>query len=165
MIHRFYWLDEPFLAGCSRPGETPSGQNQSTDAASGVYDDLRWLRHKGIGAILSLTETPLQIDPLAAGGMDILHLPIPDLHTPQPDQFMTALAFIDWQRAVGKNVAVHCLQGQGRTGAILAAYLIRSGMPAPEAIQRLRAICPGAIGTPEQEAGLTRFTARRDWIM
>jgi protein-tyrosine phosphatase len=55
--------------------------------------------------------------------------------------------------------------GQGRTGHILAAYLIRSGLSGRDAVARLRIICPGALGSPEQERSLHAFAARRDWIL
>ena len=53
--------------------------------------------------------------------------------------------------------------GQGRTGTVLAAYLIRAGSSAQEAIVRLRDICPGALSSPTQERALEAFAQRRDW--
>ena len=55
--------------------------------------------------------------------------------------------------------------GQGRTGTVLAAYLIRGGLSADDALAEVRAICPGAISSAEQEAALHAFAARRDWII
>lgn len=171
MIHRFYWLIEGSVAGCSRPGTTEqtrvNGHAQAGEDSpdADITRDLSWLRQRGIGAVLSLTEDPLPNDALADHDLDSLHLPVRDLSPPFPEQFMHALDFIDRQRSRGKRVAVHCLQGQGRTGVVLAALLIREGESADSAIQRLRTICPGAIGTPEQERALQRFAARRDWVL
>ena len=78
---------------------------------------------------------------------------------------MQALEFIDGQRAHNRNVAVHCLMGQGRTGTILAAYLIRSGQTPEEALKTLRSLCPGAVENPVQERALQAFAERRDWIV
>ncbi|HEY8291525.1 MAG TPA: dual specificity protein phosphatase family protein, partial [Thermomicrobiales bacterium] len=120
---------------------------------------------RGIDALLSLTETPLDRDRLVRHGLDVLHLPVDDLHAPTPAQLHYALAFIDRQQALGHAVAVHCLMGQGRTGTVLAAHRIRAGSAPDTAIAELRALSPGAIGSPEQEAALASFARRRDWIL
>ncbi len=78
---------------------------------------------------------------------------------------MHALSFIDQQRLLGRAVDVHCLAGQGRTGTVLAAYLIRRGMPPDAAVQEVRVRCPGAVGSDLQEQALRLFAARRDWIL
>jgi atypical dual specificity phosphatase len=75
-----------------------------------------------------------------------------------------ALEFIDEQHANGRAAAVHCLMGQGRTGTVLAAYLIRNGASPAEALRAVRAVCPGAVEAPSQEGALYAFAERRDWI-
>lgn len=172
MLPRFYWLVDGVLAGCSRPGvlerrrsSTEMDPIDGTDAAQILDRDLDWLCSQGIGAVLSLTETPLAADAVTRCGLDVLHLPIPDLHAPAPDQFMRALGFIDRQRAAGRAVAVHCLAGQGRTGTILAAYRVRNGATPDDALREIRTICPGAVESREQVQALHRFAARRDWII
>ena len=55
--------------------------------------------------------------------------------------------------------------GQGRTGAVLAAHRIRAGHTTEDALAELRALSPGAIGSPVQEAALRAFAHRRDWIL
>ena len=83
-----------------------------------------------------------------------LHLPVDDFHAPTTQQMLEALAFLDEARATSTPVAVHCLAGQGRTGTVLAAYLIRGGLSAEQAIAEVRAICPGAIEASPQTAAL-----------
>jgi atypical dual specificity phosphatase len=157
-IRRFYWLIPDVLAGCSRPGGDAGG-------SANLHDDLSWLRGQGIGALLSLTELPVPEDALDGYGLSGLHLPVPDLTAPTPQQFLDALAFIDQQRLRDRATAVHCRMGEGRTGAILAAHLIRAGMGPEEALRELRALCPGAVGSPGQERALEAFAARRDWVI
>jgi atypical dual specificity phosphatase len=157
-MERFYWLVPDVLAGCSRPGGT--GPEPTT-----LDDDLDWLKLQGIGAVLSLTELPLAQGVLASCGLSGLHLAVPDLTPPTPPQLRQALAFIDWERAFGHGVVVHCLQGQGRTATVLGAYLIRQGLSATEAIAELRALCPGALSSASQERALEAFAARRDWVI
>ena len=64
-----------------------------------------------------------------------------------------------------RATVVHCRMGEGRTGAVLAAHLIRSGLRPAEALREIRALCPGAVGSPEQERALDAFAARRDWLI
>jgi atypical dual specificity phosphatase len=130
-----------------------------------LNDDLRFLRAQGIGAVLSLTETPLDSGALARFDLRALHLPVPDLTPPSSLQLRMALDFIDLQRSQGRRVVVHCLMGQGRTGTVLAAHRIRSGASAEEAMAELRGICPGAISAAAQERALRDFAAKRDWVL
>lgn len=162
-MHGFYWLIDGALAGCARPGLRWQGPRSTDDGD--IDGDLADLSDRGIGALLSMTETALPEEALARSGLAGLHLPVPDLHAPSPDQFQAALVFIDRQRAEGLGVAVHCRAGQGRTGAILAAYLIRGGHAADEAIRAVRTACPDAIGSESQVTALRAYAGRRDWLV
>ena len=154
-VHRFYWVIDNALAGCSRPG-----------ARGGDVDhDLTTLRDYGVGALLSLTETALPRGALERHGINGLHLPVDDFHSPTTTQMLDALAFLDDARAAGTAVAVHCLAGQGRTGTVLAAYLIRGRLSSEQAITEVRAICPGAIESSPQTAALAGWAAERPWLI
>jgi hypothetical protein len=178
----FYWLIEGLLAGCGRPGHRgrgraagramPPAMPGEADRADTVVtpldpldEDLAWLASQGIGAVLSLTETPLETGALERHGLVGLHLPVDDLHPPTPAQLEQSLDFIDRQRVAGRAVAVHCLVGQGRTGTVLAAYLIRGGIGPEEALREVRTVCPGAVGSPAQERALHDFATSRDWLL
>lgn len=165
----FYWLIDGALAGCPRPGsrrgERADGDASEEREAAALDEDLLWLRGRGIRALLSLTETPLEAHALARYDFATVHLPVDDLHAPTPAQLHYALAFIDRQQALGSPVAVHCLIGQGRTGTVLAAHRIRAGSTPDAAIAELRALSPGAISAAEQEAALRAFARRRNWIL
>lgn len=154
-MQRFYWMIDQVLAGCSRPG-----------AVGGNVDrDLAELRAHGIGALLSLTETPLPNGALARHDMRGLHVPVDDFHAPTTMQMLDALAFLDHARATSTPAAVHCLAGQGRTGTVLAAYLIRGGLTADNAIAEVRAVCPGAIEAERQVTALSAWAAERPWLI
>jgi atypical dual specificity phosphatase len=158
----FYWLVQGILAGCPLPG---GRRPRAGGISSSLENDLAWLREQGISALLSLTEEPLPAEVLIRQGIEGLHLPVVDLTPPTPAQLTYALEFIDWHRAHSQAVAVHCLMGQGRTGTVLAAYLIRAGATPEQALAELRAVCPGAVENDAQVRALAAYAARRDWIM
>lgn len=158
----FYWVIEGLLAGTSRPGARPP---RGTTDLAGLEEDLAFLRARGIRAVLSLTEEPLPAGALARYGIAEHHIPIVDMTAPTPADLDAALAWIDehlpWQRAV----AVHCLAGQGRTGTILAAYLIRDGRTPADAVRELRLVCPHAVENDLQLAALDQFHRSRPWVL
>lgn len=167
-VRNFFWLFEGTIAGSARPGgeigrhgTVPTGMT----LAQSLDEDLRWLRRQGIGAILTLTETPLPSQPLLTHDLVALHLPIDDQTAPRQADFLAALDFIDQQRIAARGVLVHCRIGEGRTGAILAAYLIRQGATPQQALARLRALRPGAVSAAAQEAALVTFASHREWII
>ncbi len=62
-------------------------------------------------------------------------------------------------------MAVHCLAGQGRTGTVLAAWLIRQGATTDDAILEIRAACPQAVENEAQLACLRAFERERAWVV
>ena len=84
---------------------------------------------------------------------------------PTTGQLIRALEFIDEQHTLGKAVVVHCLMGQGRTGTVLAAYLIRGGASAAEACKQFGRSVRVPWDRLLQERALSTFAERRDWIV
>ena len=87
-------------------------------------------------------------------GMEWLHLPIPDVSTPEPEfegKWPAVSGRLRSRLAAGQNILIHCRGGVGRSGMIAARLLCESGVDAEEAIARIRAARPGAIETWEQE--------------
>lgn len=133
MLHNFAWIREGELAGMAWP-----------DA-----DAWPLLAERGIGAVVSLTRRAPPGDPEAAG-LETWHAPIPDFGTPTDTDLRRTLRYIKRQIEAGRAVVVHCQAGQGRTGLVLAAYLVYDGLDAEEAIERVRTLRPGSIETREQ---------------
>ena len=48
-------------------------------------------------------------------------------------------------------VVVSCKAGQGRTGTVLACYLVHTGYGAKDAIERVRSLRSGSIQSPHQQ--------------
>ena len=138
----FSWL-EPFkLAGCARP---------ETEA------ELKALKDQGIRGIISLTGTPLNPEIGRELGLEYLHSHISG--EPTIEQLNEILGYVERLNALSKPVLVHCGEGKGRTGTVLAAYLISHGDEADEAIRKVREKRPGSIQTAEQEKVLHEFEA------
>jgi protein-tyrosine phosphatase len=87
-------------------------------------------------------------------GLEWLHLPIPDVSTPDQsfeEAWPTHSKKLRALVAAGKNIVVHCRGGLGRAGMISARLLVETGVDPEAAMARVRAVRPGAIETPAQE--------------
>lgn len=116
-------------------------------------------REAGVQVVVVLTSwdevvlkagVDLQAEYVGAG-MDVIYLPTPDFGTPDVGAFRQALdAALSAARA-GKNVAIHCHAGLGRTG-IFAACLARVvfGLSGRQAFAWVRESIPGAVENQDQ---------------
>ena len=145
MLANFSWVRPGQVAGMAFPYGAPWGA----------------LREEGVGAVLTLTEHPLESDPTDAG-FTALHVPLIDFGTPALEELERCVAWIDEQVEAGRPVAVHCMAGIGRTGTVIAAWLTRQGIDADEAITLLRATRPGSVETAGQVEAIRRFAAKED---
>ncbi len=135
-VRNFSWLIEHQLAGVAYP--------KSEEA-------LVALKALGVRALLSLSEQPVPAHLLRRRELEAIHLPLSAMTAPRIEEIDKALDIIKAFLARGLPVAVHCHLGIGRTGTILACYLVRQGATAEAAIRRVRAARPGSIDTAEQE--------------
>ena len=124
-------------------------------------EDVAEMRRLGITAVLSLTATT-HAD-LAAAGFTHLALPVRDYHAPTHGQLDAAVEFIERTVSSGGVCAVHCGAGLGRTGTVVAAWLVRRGRTAQQSIAAVRRARPGSIETKEQETAVVAYerTAQR----
>ena len=67
------------------------------------------------------------------------------------------IEFINKQIKVNRPVAVRCYSGIGRTGTVLACYLVHCGREPSEAIFRVRELRRGSIETQEQEEMVFKY--------
>jgi atypical dual specificity phosphatase len=70
------------------------------------------------------------------------------------------VAFITKALSEGKPVGVSCGAGLGRTGTILACYLVSKGLKLEMAVNEVRDKRPGSIETKEQEQAIKTYASR-----
>lgn len=139
-LPNFSYLIEGRIAGSAYPGYGEM-----------LGQALARLQSLGIGAILSLTEEAPEQAMLREFGFQHLHLPIPDFTAPKLPQIDRAMEFLAEHTREGRQALVHCTAGMGRTGTLLACYLVHSGLDPAEAIDQVRVLRPGSVETHEQE--------------
>lgn len=113
-------------------------------------DDLPLLYRAGIRAIVCLLDFPHLAHIYSNAGFAVHMMPIADGGSPTREQFTSFLQFVEHQRSVGHPVVVHCVAGRGRTGTVLAGYLIAHGYTVEAALAHVRSQQREAVETPHQ---------------
>jgi len=142
VLPHFSWLVEQKLAALSYP--------ESEDAFT-----LLW--KLGIRAMINLAEEPLPGEILRKVGILIEHISVVDFTAPTLHQVEQALSMIHFCLDRNMPVAVHCIAGLGRTGTILACYLVGEGKSADQAIKTIRKWRPGSVENSEQETVIYEY--------
>ena len=131
----FSWLIEDKLAGSAIPTSK---------------DEVKWLQEEGVKSIVTIREEPLDDD--WTSDVNYLHVLSDDMGVPTFDDLKNSVDFIHDRIENNEPVLVHCLAGLGRTGTILACYLIKyQKMSAEYAIQHVRKKRHGSIQSFVQE--------------
>lgn len=141
----FVWVEKDRVAGSGYPASR--GQ-------------LEWLVGAGVKSILSLTLEPLPAEWIAGLGLTVGHVPMDDHKAPHVDSMERSADFVVAELAAGRPVVVHCLAGEGRTGCVLSAYLIKTRrMGADEALATLRRLKPEFV-EHQQEKAVREFASK-----
>ena len=139
----FSWVIESKLAGCGLPVSE---------------DEFEWVVDQGIKSIVTVREIPLPSEWFNGNDIEYLHLSVEDFGAPNMEELVLAVDFIDQQINTGRPVMVHCAAGKGRTGAVLAAYLVKKqNLTAEQAIEKLRDMRPGSVQSISQETAVSMY--------
>jgi polymorphic toxin system DSP-PTPase phosphatase-like protein len=144
-----WWAIPGVLAGMPMPYVDPY-RRLNQGGASDYDDELAVLYKAGIRAVVPLISIPSDETVYTSAGFSFLCLPIPNSFPPSMEQTLQFVSFVNQMRSENRPVAVHCEAGIGRTGTIIAAYLICQGDSVKTAVARVRAAQPRAIETERQ---------------
>lgn len=148
--HPFWSLDVPrfdgqlLLTPCPGTQQVPAPQALDQLQLAGAHGVVTLMTGDEL-ATLSQATLGQQVE---ARGMAWFHLPIADDEAPDPE-FERA-----WRQALprliallrdGKQIAIHCRGGSGRTGLVAAALLMALGQSQQEAMAAIRARRPRAF--------------------
>ncbi|MEB3337894.1 MAG: dual specificity protein phosphatase family protein [Leptolyngbyaceae bacterium] len=126
IAQNLWWVIPGKLAGVRKP----------------TADELVDLRAVGVGAIVSVMDDPSNLDLYQQANLPYLWLPTKGGTAPSQEQIQELQSFVDAQNHLGHGVAVHCTGGRKRTGTMLAAYLIQTGLTYDQAIQAIQSANP-----------------------
>lgn len=138
----FSWVVDEKLAGCGLPV---------------THEEFNWVISQGVKAIVTVREVPLPED-WFNDGITYKHLAVEDFGAPTLDELDDAVNFIQSEISAGRPVMVHCAAGKGRTGVVLAAYLVKTeGIGSEQAISKLRSMRPGSVQSETQEMAVAMY--------
>ena len=137
----FSWIIEEKLAGSAIPTSK---------------EEIDWIKQEGVKSIVTIREEPLEDEWIK--DVNYLHVHSNDMGIPEFSDLVNSVDFIHQRITNDEPVMVHCLAGLGRTGTILACYLIKyEDMTANDAIEKVRQERHGSIQSFSQEEIIFRF--------
>jgi atypical dual specificity phosphatase len=142
----FSWVIRGKLAGSARP------ENEA---------QLRWLRNKGVRALVCLNkERPLDDKQVRELGFEYLFLPVKDFTAPTQDDIIEFVRFA--HDMIGQNmpVAVCCGAGIGRTGTMLAAYLVSLCFSPEEALKKIEVMRGVGVESYSQKEAIFEYARK-----
>ncbi len=140
----FSWVLEGYLAGAMGPTSRR---------------DLIFFHRQDIRAVLRMEENTISAE---LWNLYDLYEPVPDFSAPTLEQLDRMARWIEdqienWERPV----VVTCHAGIGRTGTVLAAYLVYTGYEPQRAIDLVRELRPRSIQTRAQEQAVHNYAEHR----
>ena len=140
----FGWVLEGCLAGAMGPTSRR---------------DLIFFSQQDIRAVLRMEQNTISAE---LGNLYDLYEPVPDFSAPTLEQIDRMTRWIEdqienWERPV----VVTCHAGIGRTGTVLACYLVYTGYAPETAITMVRELRPRSIQTREQEQAVYDYAEHR----
>ncbi len=142
----FSWLLKGEIGGSRGPEST---------------QDLVFLREQGIRALIRMAGTAAAAElstQVKRLGLADHHDPVPDFTAPSLGQVQRMVSFAQDSVAKGLPVGISCTAGLGRSGTVLACYLVAKGTESADtAIREVRHARPGSIETESQAQIVAAF--------
>jgi atypical dual specificity phosphatase len=127
-------------------------------------EQYRWLIKNNIKSIVTVREFPLPQQWLVENEKEIIindykFVYVKDYGVPTLEVLDNIVDYISMKITKEKKpLVVHCAAGKGRTGTILAAYLLKQGnISSKDAIKKIRRLRPGSIQSKVQEEILHEY--------
>lgn len=146
-----WWVVPGVIGGMPMPWLHPDRREDQGGPLHDYDDELAALHAEGVRAVVCLLNLPGDDAVYRSAGFAFHLMAVPNGMPPTIAQLRTFLVFMEEQIAASHPVAVHCEAGLGRTGTVIAAYLIAVENCTPEkAIVKVRGVQPHAIETQAQ---------------
>lgn len=114
-------------------------RNLATGYAPMSNAELSSIKAQDIDAIINLCAEFSDLHLIEErAGFEVYYLPVWDEETPDMEEMEKGLAWLDEAIYLGKKILVHCRHGIGRTGTLIASYMIRRGMHLTSAEKKLK---------------------------
>jgi protein-tyrosine phosphatase len=133
---------EKIVFGASRPGYYKTVVTEDE-----VQQWIEFMRRNGIERVVCLLsdkqlryyqEDLVKTYKQAFGLESVLSAPIGDFHLSSLENLRCVLDFLEESKVLGQKVVVHCSGGLGRTGHVLAGWLVRvQGLDPEKAIKAI----------------------------
>ena len=144
--NNFSWVIRGKLAGSARPESEAQ---------------LRWLRDKGIKALVCLNkERPLDDKQVRELGFEYLFLPVRDFTAPTQDDMIEFVKFAQEMIRHSMPVAICCEAGIGRTGTMLAAYFVNLCFSPEEALKKIEVMRGVGVESSSQREAVFEYARR-----
>ena len=161
-------IDQIELPNGSIIGMTHFPGRNHRDKAGNIWNrdllrDLNDIKSWGATSLITLVEleeflclgVPNFSEAVQQINLDWVHLPIPDMSPPGVTFFEAWKKIRDQvtDEIVTKGrIVIHCASGFGRTGTIVARFMVDCGITPDNAIEIVRKVRPGTIETVAQES-------------
>ncbi|MBU0943643.1 MAG: dual specificity protein phosphatase family protein [Proteobacteria bacterium] len=118
------------------------------------------IKNSGIEVILNLcTECGNLHERERAAGFIVYWLPISDANAPELDELDEALEWLNEHVDSGKKTLIHCRFGVGRSGTIIAAYLLKKGLNLDQVLEKMQEM-PATPTSREQRELIFAYAKR-----
>eukprot|EP00759_Apiculatamorpha_spiralis_P013297 PhF_6_TR19989/c0_g1_i1/m.29165/K06639/CDC14; cell division cycle 14 len=143
------WIVPKRLAAMSGPGNTPKVDDMNNVIAIGAPDYVPIFREHQIRHVVRLNDREYDKRIFTRAGILHLELQFPDGGTPTD---AVLKKFLEYAESHNDAIIIHCKAGLGRTGTLIAAYIMKHyAFTAREAIAWCRICRPGSVIGPQQQ--------------